>query len=118
MRLFIIRHAEHDPKSGVDPPLLAAGRAQAARLAQAVKPFKLDRVVSSTLKRAIQTATPLARAFGVRLLTEPDLVDICTGELGTWGPAGRAEWERITDRWRSGDLAAAPPRRGEPERPD
>lgn len=75
MRLLIIRHAQPEPLSAASPdeqrPLDAAGRQQAACLAQALRGQKLDRVICSTMQRAVETATPLARTLGVPLVREP-----------------------------------------------
>ena len=108
MRLLIIRHAEPEFGWGEDPPLTATGRQQAACLARAVRGADLDRVVASTMRRAVETATPLAASLGLPLITEPDLVEIGMGELGPWGPREQAEWEQVTARWHQGDFSTGP----------
>ena len=50
MLVFVIRHAQQEHGQGSDPPLAEAGRAQAARLAQAFPGQRLDRVVCSTMR--------------------------------------------------------------------
>jgi broad specificity phosphatase PhoE len=53
MLVFVIRHAQQEHGQGSDPPLAEAGRAQAARLAQAFPGQRLDRVVCSTMRRGM-----------------------------------------------------------------
>jgi broad specificity phosphatase PhoE len=110
MRLLIIRHAQPEPLSAASPdeqrPLDAAGRQQAACLAQALRGQKLDRVICSAMQRAVETATPLARTLGVPLIREPALAEINMGSLVAWGPAEWQQWEGVTTCWGAGDLAA------------
>jgi broad specificity phosphatase PhoE len=104
MRLLLIRHAEPDSETdwGRDPPLTAAGRAQAERLAQALKDSTLERVVCSALQRAAETARPLAAAVGAPLVVEPELREMEMGRLWRSGPEERREWEQIVAQWREG----------------
>ena len=67
MRLILIRHAETDgnKRSFVgrqDLPLNANGHAQALELARALAPLSIDIVLASPLRRAVQTAGPIASA--------------------------------------------------------
>ncbi|MFB3879840.1 MAG: histidine phosphatase family protein [Armatimonadota bacterium] len=107
MRLLVIRHAEPELMSGPDPPLTARGREQAVRLADALRGTMLERVVCSTMHRAVQTAEPLAKALGVPLSQEPALVEIDLGTL--WHPSQQQAWDEICARWRAGDHAARCP---------
>ncbi len=54
-------------------PLSEKGREMAARLSEAFQPGELDRVVSSDLQRAIETATPLADKLGLKVETFQEL---------------------------------------------
>jgi probable phosphoglycerate mutase len=69
MDLILIRHAEPERvvlESGVaDPPLHERGRAQAERLAAWLADERLDALVVSPLRRARETATPVAAATGL-----------------------------------------------------
>jgi len=112
MRVLLIRHAEPDPPSPPqleDPRLSEAGRAQAACLARAMRETRLDCVVSSTMRRAVETAEPLARALDIPLVTEPALVEIAMGDLAAWGPAEQERWSGITANWHRGQLEARCP---------
>jgi probable phosphoglycerate mutase len=112
MRILVIRHAEPAPASPPlleDPPLSRAGQAQAARLADSLRGRMLDRVVCSSMQRAVETAAPVARTLGVPLVIEPALVEIAVGDLAPWGPEEQAEWTAITARWQRGDFDAPCP---------
>jgi len=70
LELLLIRHAlpervERDDGRPADPPLSAAGHEQARRLARWLAPLPLDAVYTSPLRRARETAAPLARAQGL-----------------------------------------------------
>ncbi len=72
MELLLIRHGEPvrvaPGESGggpVDPPLTPHGRAQTERLAAWLAAEPVDHVVTSPLRRATETAAPLADAHGV-----------------------------------------------------
>lgn len=104
MRVLVIRHAETGPEleSCDDPPLSAAGRRQAALLAQSLRGQELGRVVSSSMQRAVQTARPLAEALKAPLMLEPDLREIRMGELAPWGDEEQEEWRRLVAQWQAG----------------
>jgi len=68
MQLLLVRHAlplRSQPGQGADPELSDEGRAQVARLPDALARFPISRVVSSPQRRALQTAEPVAAARGL-----------------------------------------------------
>jgi broad specificity phosphatase PhoE len=72
MQLLLVRHAlplrsEPGPtkQERADPDLSDEGRAQVARLPDALARFPITRVVSSPQRRAFQTAEPVAAARGL-----------------------------------------------------
>ena len=72
MELLWVRHGEPEriaPGTGVraDPELTARGREQAQRLADWLAFEPVDVVVSSPLRRAVETATPIAASCGVEI---------------------------------------------------
>jgi broad specificity phosphatase PhoE len=80
--LLLIRHAEpvrvasgEGGDGPVDPPLTPAGREQATRLAAWLAGESIDAVVSSPMKRAIETAAPVADALGLAVEVVPQLVE-------------------------------------------
>jgi broad specificity phosphatase PhoE len=82
MDLLLIRHAEPvriGPGEGgggpVDPPLTERGREEAERLAAWLALEPLDAVISSPLRRARETAQPLAHAYGLEVEVHDGLVE-------------------------------------------
>jgi probable phosphoglycerate mutase len=80
MELLLIRHAEPvrvtaDETGGApaDPELTARGHDQAARLAAWLAAEGVDHVTSSPLRRATQTAAPLAARLGLTTAVDDQL---------------------------------------------
>ena len=69
MELIIVRHGrpEHveDADGPADPDLSAVGRAQAERTADFLAGSGVDHIVASPMRRAAQTAAPLAARLGL-----------------------------------------------------
>ncbi|MDO8501375.1 MAG: phosphoglycerate mutase family protein [Gemmatimonadaceae bacterium] len=59
--VFLIRHAEKMSETADDPNLSARGRARAESLAVQLRDSGVNIIITSDLKRTIQTAAPLAR---------------------------------------------------------
>jgi 2,3-bisphosphoglycerate-dependent phosphoglycerate mutase len=64
-----------------DPPLHETGVLQATALAERLDAKQLDGVYSSDLARAVETAAPLARPRGLRVIERADLREV---HLGDW----------------------------------
>jgi broad specificity phosphatase PhoE len=109
MHLILVRHGQPNvPRTGHtgNPPLTARGHEQAAHAAIALRREKIDRIVSSGMTRADETAAPLAAALAQPIDIIPDL-----GEIDRWGGEyasieairhkGPAEWAKFL----SGPLA-------------
>jgi broad specificity phosphatase PhoE len=64
----------------LDPALSTTGRARAEALAAGLREVHLDAVYASPLRRARETAAPLARERGLDVSIHPGLVDIDFGE--------------------------------------
>jgi probable phosphoglycerate mutase len=80
VELLLIRHGlplrvERADGAPADPPLAPAGREQAERLAAWLAPERIDAVYASPLRRARETAEPLARARGLALALAPGVVE-------------------------------------------
>lgn len=79
MELLIIRHAlpvRRELDEGIaDPQLSPEGLAQAEHLAQYLSTEKIHAVYASPLRRAQQTAAPLAAVQGVPIVTEDDVAE-------------------------------------------
>lgn len=84
--LYLIRHGEtaHNAARVLQPadtPLSPRGQAQAAALAQRLKPLRLSGILSSDLTRALQTAQAIAAACGLPIQTSPLLHERNFGDL-------------------------------------
>lgn len=79
MELLIIRHGLPIRIEGADgpadPPLADRGHAQAAALADWLQGDPIDAVYSSPMRRAHQTAVPLAEALGHDLVIDDDVAE-------------------------------------------
>jgi broad specificity phosphatase PhoE len=84
----------------VNIPLDAVGQVEAARLGELFAPVRLAAVISSPLRRALQTAAPLAAAVGVVTQVDQAFVD---RDYGQW--SGVSVDELVA---RFGALGAAP----------
>jgi broad specificity phosphatase PhoE len=71
-----------------DPPLNAAGRAQARELAERLRETPFDAVYSSDLRRAHETAEIVAAPHDVPVITDPGLREI---DVGSWSGLTRGE---------------------------
>ena len=70
MELILIRHGlpervERDDGKPADPPLSALGCEQAERVGAWLRRERIDRIYTSPLRRARETAAPLARRLGL-----------------------------------------------------
>jgi probable phosphoglycerate mutase len=81
VELLLIRHAlplrvERADGTPADPPLSDTGHAQAERLAVWLAREKLHAVYTSPLRRARETAAPVAEALRVSARVEPGVVEL------------------------------------------
>ncbi|MDO8614930.1 MAG: histidine phosphatase family protein [Dehalococcoidia bacterium] len=80
--VLLIRHAQQeiDPygvaADWVDPPLTERGRLQARLLGAALSTKRIDAVFASPLRRAAQTAEPIAREQRLPVAVLPDLREV------------------------------------------
>lgn len=87
LEVTLLRHGEPDwtPGAGasvVDPGLTAHGRAQAEVAARALADRPFDAIYVSPLRRAQETAVPLAAAHGTKAVVVDDLREIDAGAGG------------------------------------
>lgn len=116
LQLVLVRHGESEGNrdgafTGHSPsPLTARGRAQAERVADALAAPPPDAVYASDLRRAVDTAAPLAARLGLSVIAREGLRE---RDMGAW--VGRTfkdieandpdDWRRLVDR----DLDHRPP---------
>ncbi|MFO7249864.1 MAG: bifunctional RNase H/acid phosphatase [Actinomycetes bacterium] len=115
--LLLLRHGETPLSvekrfSGIGDPMLtprglAQAEAAAARLSR--EPYRIDVIVSSPLKRALQTAEAVAAATGVQVVVDEGLRET---DFGAWEGHTFAEiqrrWPDLLTAWLA-DPAVAPP---------
>ena len=104
MELILIRHAEPhrveaDANGGgpADPGLTTRGREQSARLAEWLAAEPITHVVSSPLRRARETAAPLATRLGLELEVDRELREYDTGS-GSYIPIEELRAARSGER--------------------
>jgi probable phosphoglycerate mutase len=118
--IILIRHGvtawnrERRFQGQIDIPLDDEGRLQAMQLARALGSEPLAAVYSSDLSRARQTAEPLARALGQKLILETGLRERFYGafEGRTWDELQRDHAEDFS-RWRAREVDFELPGSGE-----
>ncbi len=108
MKIYLIRHGqtawnrEQVFRGGADIELDEIGRTQAGLLAERLRGDTIDSIRSGPLKRALQTAQPIAEAVGQRITIEPGLDDM---RFGRWeGMAHTEVAEKYPEeyrRWKS-----------------
>ena len=83
--IILVRHAETVLAGRFcgmsDPELSATGLAQLSEIVQRIEPSEIDRILSSDLLRARQTAEAIAQAIGVPVELRPGLREI---NFGLW----------------------------------
>ena len=85
--MIIVRHGQSTGNveglycGQLDFPLTQKGRAQAELAGAYLKEtYQIDAIYASDLCRAMQTAEPTARAFGLEIIPDKDLRETCVGE--------------------------------------
>jgi broad specificity phosphatase PhoE len=84
MKLIFVRHTttawnlEHRIQGQTDTELHEQGRTEAKKLAQELKLLKIDGIVSSGLKRSIQTAEIIAEKLGIPILKRDHRLNECS----------------------------------------
>ncbi len=85
--IYLVRHGETEWnqekifRGRKDIPLSAKGRSEAQALAEALSPEPIKFIYSSPLKRALETARPLAEKFGMSVNILEGLIDL---DFGDW----------------------------------
>lgn len=114
-RVWLVRHAEtatphllHGAESDVE--LGEHGRRQAEAAAEWFAQQRPDVVVSSAMRRAVETAQPIARRCQVPHEIEPDWHERRVGPFSQrHGPEVERAWKLTLQAWESGELTYAWP---------
>ncbi len=114
-RLWLVRHGESTwNAAGLvqgqrDPGLSPAGHEQAARCARLLAEWgRPEAVYSSDLRRAVETAAPIADALGLPIFIEPRLRERSLGDAEGMPSASLGPRRSGVDRARVADADAAP----------
>lgn len=112
-RLYLVRHGKAAASFGedADPGLDETGRAQAETVGEQLSRLRPMLILSSPLKRAQETAAPLAKLWKREPLIEEAVGEIPSGEMSL---AERAAWLRgfMAGSWREAPFDLAQWREG------
>lgn len=113
-RVLLLRHAEtanpaifHGAESDVG--LSERGVRQAEAAAAHLAGLCPDAVVSSGMRRALETAGPIARACGLTVQVEPGLHERRVGALSGTATAADGPWTETVRRWAAGETGYTTP---------
>ncbi len=87
MKIFLVRHGESEGnrdnkfRGRVDYPLTDLGKKQAQDLAKFLEGFDIGKIISSPLKRALQTAQPISKIKKISIQEDQNFNNI---NLGIW----------------------------------
>jgi probable phosphoglycerate mutase len=112
-RVLLLRHAEtaaphlfHGAESDIG--LSERGRKEAEAIGPILAAERPVVVVSSAMRRAVETAEPIARSCGVELLIEPHLHERRIGKLcGLHYDDQDGPWAETLRRWQAGETGFA-----------
>lgn len=114
-RVYLLRHGESaDPTvfhgAESDIGLSPRGRAQADMVARYLAGLRPEVLISSAMRRARESALPIARACGLSLIEEPHLHERRVGALSGKPFQGiDGIWTDTLGRWAAGQTDYAPP---------
>jgi probable phosphoglycerate mutase len=113
-RIWLLRHAETTAPhvfngAESDVGLSELGFRQAAAAADWFRDHTPTAVVSSGMRRAIDTAAPIATACGVPHLIEPDLHERRIGPMAGQAFAFDGPWAETIGHWTAGNTAFTTP---------
>ncbi|MEQ1867136.1 MAG: histidine phosphatase family protein [Micropepsaceae bacterium] len=104
-RLYLVRHAEPAGTwaDSADPGLTERGREQAKAAADRLRLVQPKQIVTSPLRRAVETAMPLSFALSMQPLTAPQVAEIPTP--ANMSLEHRSEWLRgvMSRNWAQAD---------------
>lgn len=106
IELWLIRHGETKPggdyfnsETGYrNPPLSEKGRQQAEQMALRCAGVHFDRIITSDLKRAVETAEYLGKSCGVPVETDKSFREIYMGKLEQGGSF--SDYRETFSKWK------------------
>lgn len=104
--VFLLRHGETEWnrnevfRGRIDIPLNAMGHLQAAAVAEALKPRSIQKVYSSPLSRAYETASGIALSHGLDVRCDEGFIDL---DYGEWQGMSlhdvRGQYQDLLQQW-------------------
>ncbi len=122
-KLFIVRHGETDYNKrnllqgrGIDASLNEIGRAQAKDVANYLSQYPVDQLVTSSLKRSIETVQPLALKKKLDATANSELDEMNFGDYeGRHISEVKNDLDQFHQTWKSGDVTKSLPGGESPE---
>lgn len=116
MKLYLIRHGQTDwnvagkIQGRQDIPLNKTGLEQAELLAEGMKRRPVSKIFSSTLERAVQTASAIGRQQNAEIYLIQELAEVDFGQWEgmTWNEIQRS-YPKEYERWCRNPVEVAPP---------
>ncbi len=117
-RVYLVRHGENMANitkefsyKKVDYDLTDKGKLQAQQTAEFFKDIRIDRLVSSPLKRAIQTAEAISRRSGIALEIAEDFREVNVGDLENMppDPSSWGIYMQVIREWKAGNHSCSFP---------
>lgn len=110
--VFIIRHGETDNNKihrlqgrGINASINEKGEEQAEAISEALRDFPIQKIVTSSLIRTLETATPLIHQKKVPVESYSELDEMSFGVLeGTYYNDVKDKLHELHDRWSSGEV--------------
>ncbi|NIN65043.1 MAG: hypothetical protein GTO63_10150 [Anaerolineae bacterium] len=116
-RVLLVRHGETEWnrverfRGRTDIELNATGRSQAQAIAQRLSSWQMEAIYSSPLKRALQTAQPIAQACGREVQALDPIIDIDYGDCAGLSPEEfSTRHPDLFEKWRDAPQGARFPR--------
>lgn len=109
---YIFRHGETDYNAtlrwqgqNIDIDLNEKGQAQAKNLAEKMKKLGIEKIYSSPLKRALQTAQTVADATNTKIEIIPELIEASVGVCeGMYKNDIQKKYPEIWERWYNSEM--------------
>lgn len=115
MKVYFARHgqtrwnAENKVCGMTDLPLTDIGQLQARELAKVVKNLKIDMIIASPLKRALETAMIVSEECGIPVITDGRLTEQDFGDfegIDRFNPAFMEAKKQFAERFPKGESIA------------
>ena len=112
-KVVLVRHAAATGQEA-DAPLTIDGQHQARALDHLLRQFRIDRVICSPFRRAVESIEPFCRQAGLRVETDPRLVErvLSVRNLMDWREHLRRSFDELDYCLESGESSRTAQERG------